>query len=131
MIDALLHLIGRIFGAGYTLMAPLSALAVSVAYYRSSPATQPVLLRLLASAHGVSIALLWSLLLFWVAQSQDAAWRLTAFECLLLLPIALIMVSLFVFRGPRKVHLLQVVNVGSLIYVALLGVFAFSDWKFF
>ena len=131
MVDALLHVIGKIFGSGYTLMVPLSALAVSVAYYRNSPTTQPVLLRLLASAHGVSIALLWSLMLFWIAQSQDVAWHLTAFECLLLLPIALIVVSFFVFQGPRKVHLLQAVNLGSLIYVGLLGVFFLSKWKFF
>jgi heme/copper-type cytochrome/quinol oxidase subunit 4 len=131
MVDALLHVIGKIFGSGYTLMVPLSALAVSVAYYRNSPTTQPVLLRLLASAHGVSIALLWSLMLFWIAQSQDAAWRLTAFECLLLLPVALIIVSFFVFQGPRKVHLLQAVNLGSLIYVGLVGAFFLSKWNFF
>ena len=131
MVDALLHVIGKIFGSGYTLMVPLSALAVSVAYYRNAPTTQPVLLRLLASAHGVSIALLWSLMLFWIAQSQDVAWHLTAFECLLLLPIALIVVSFFVFQGPRKVHLLQAVNLGSLIYVGLLGVLFLSKWKFF
>ena len=131
MVDALLHVIGKIFGSGYTLMVPLSALAVSVAYYRNSPTTQPVLLRLLASAHGVSIALLWSLMLFWIAQSQDVAWHLTAFECLLLLPIALIVVSFFVFQGPRKVHLLQAVNLGSLIYVGLLGVLFLIKWKFF
>ena len=100
-----------------------SPLAVSLAYYKSSPTTQPVLLRLLASAHGLAVTFVWALMLYWL---QYPGPGLTAFRCALLLPVVLIIASFFIFQGPRSVHFLQGVNLVSLVYIAVLGDFAFG-----
>ena len=129
MTDALLHVLAKIFGSFGSLMAPVSALAVSVAYYRSSPTTQPALLRLLASAHGLAVAFVWALMWYWV-QYPDPG-RLTAFRYLLLLPVGLMIASFFIFQGPRRVHVLQGVNLGALAYIAVLGEFALGTIRLF
>jgi hypothetical protein len=129
MQDALLHVIGLIFGSFRTLTAPVAALIVSVVYFRASPPTQPLLSRLLASAHGVAIALAYALMWLWAAVSDAALDK--AFECVLLLPVALMVTSFFIFKGPAKIHFLQLVNVGSLVYIAVLGAFVLGKWKLF
>ena len=130
MADALLHIVSAIFGSLKGLMAPLSALAVSVVYYRTSPPDQPVLLRMLASAHGLAIALLCILWVFLI-QSPRAAWHLKAFQYLCLVPVGLIVASFALFQGPRKVHLLQGVNLGSLAFVFFVGTFSLDPRPWF
>ena len=106
MVDGLLFVLAKLFGSFGTLMAPLSAIAVSVGYYRSSPPSQPLLFRLLASAHGLAVAFVWAVMLYWI---QYPGPGLTAFHYLLLLPFGLIIASLFIFQGPRRVHLGELV----------------------
>ena len=130
MAEALLHIVSGIFGSFKGLMAPLSGLAVSVVYYRSSPPNQPVLLRMLASAHGLAIAFLCILWVFLI-ESPRAAWHLKAFQYLCLVPIGLIVASFALFKGPRKVHLLQGVNLGSLAFVFFAGSFSLDTHPWF
>jgi len=129
MQDALLHVIALIFGSLKSLMTPIAALFVSVMYFRASPPTQPLPLRLIASAHGVAIALAYGLLVLWAGRPDGTLDK--AFECVLLLPVALIVTSFFVFKGPAKIHFLQLVNVGALVYLAVLGAFILGKWNFF
>jgi len=103
----------------------LLALVVSVVYYRSSPPTQPMLLRLLVSAHGVAIVCLFFIpwMVISVSDRRHYARFVTVFEYIGLVPVGLIVVSFALFRGPCKVHLLQALNLGALYYVMRLGVF--------
>jgi hypothetical protein len=71
----------------YVLLAPVLAVAVSGVYFVTSPRAQPTRDRILASAHGVAIALLY--VVAWIALlSAQSNPRLgTPFEFSLLLPL--------------------------------------------
>jgi len=94
---------------------------ISVAYYWASIPGQSVTRRALASAHGVSTALLyagaWSVYLTHHASDEWAA----AFARMALVPLALMVLSFYLFRGNRLIHLLQLPNALCLLWVWLRG----------
>ena len=107
----------------------LLAVAISVIYFRNSPRTEPLARRLLASAHGVVIAVLFiSAIAIWLSgHSQE---RLgTPFQLLLLIPLALMIASFFLFKGPKATHLLQILDVVCLLWTWFVGGMAVTgDW---
>ena len=102
--------IQSILGFAQGWLAPILAVAISIVYFRASPKTQALVLRLVASAHGVSIALLYfgALSFLWRAKADPALE--TAFFLISLIPVALIGVSFAFYRGGKLVHFLQIPN---------------------
>jgi heme/copper-type cytochrome/quinol oxidase subunit 4 len=91
-------------------------LAVSGLYFFSSPKNQPMGARLLASVHGLSIALLYiaGLLIAWNGPSVVSC---LIFIVLTAIIVALIIISFFYFQGTKSTHILQVINVLCLIWI--------------
>ena len=109
--------------------APILSLMVSVIYFRVSPSTQPLSTRLLASAHGVTIAVFYFVALGVWASGASRASYYTPFIVLSAIPLSFIGLSLFCFRGSRFVHLLQGVNLVCLLWTCFVGSMAVTgDW---
>lgn len=108
--------------AGYVGVAPLIAIGISIAYFISSSRQQTLGGRLAASSHGVAIALLYAAA--WVVllsgKSNRSLGSIYAFA--LLLPVALIVTSFFIYRGNRLIHWLQPVNLLCLLWIGFAGV---------
>jgi predicted signal transduction protein with EAL and GGDEF domain len=105
---------------------PLLAPLVSVAYYWASPAAQPFLLRLLASAHGAVLAVVYAIVIaLTVAHGANPAY-VTPFLAALGVPVVLMVTSFFVFRGRRVVHVLQLLNVVCVLLASLFGAMAIT-----
>jgi hypothetical protein len=124
-----LHILGRMLGFAEGLLAPILAFSISVIYFLQSPRTDPLSIRLLVSAHGVSIAALYigAMLVWWTGHS-DARFE-SVFIFLLVLPLVLIAVSFVFFRGNKSLHLLQALNILCLMWTAFVGGMAVTgDW---
>lgn len=118
-----------VFTWGQALIAPALAIGISVLYFRASPKTEPLAKKLLVSAHGVVIAVLYfgAMSVFWLHRSSDALGK--PFSYLLLLPLLLILTSLVMFRGRKLIHWLLLVNLACLAWTAFVGVMAVTgDW---
>jgi hypothetical protein len=105
-------------------LVPLLTAGVSIVYFLSQPrVSAPLTTRLLTSAHGFSIALLYVGL--WVLAGTPAPADPRSYLplfLLLLVPLALMVASLGWYKGRRLIHLLQLVNLACL---SVLGFFAF------
>lgn len=111
------------------MIAPALAIGISALYFTASPKTELLAKRLLVSAHGVVIALLYfgAMSVFWFHRSNDAFVK--PFTYLLLIPLLLILTSLFMFRGRKLIHWLLLVNLACLAWTAFIGVMAVTgDW---
>jgi hypothetical protein len=110
-----------LFGFAQSLLAPLLAAGVSVIYFFNSPRTQPIGHRIAASAHGLSISAIYFLAMtvFWANKAQPMYGG--PFILLLLLPILLAILSFFLYKGRKTVHLLQVVNLLCLAWTFFIG----------
>lgn len=111
------------------LMAPLLSVVISAIYYKATSTSLSKSDRILVSAHGVSIAAMYfaALSVFWADASKPS--YATPFMLSLLLPLALIVTSIFRFCGPRIVHWLQIINCICLAWVAFIGIMAVTgDW---
>jgi hypothetical protein len=110
-----------------TFIPAIVPIVSSIVYYRSSPSHQPLAERLLASAHGVSIVVLYlgAMTVFWTGHSAFAL--AVPFELACLLPVALAIVSFFIFRGSKATHLLQLLNLVCLLWVLFIGGMAVTD----
>ena len=115
------------------IVPPLLAVAISVIYFIKSPRGEPAARRLLASAHGVVIAVLYvGAISIWLSGNSQRELG-TPFLLLLLVPFASIIASFFLFRGPKLIHLLQLVNVLLLLWTGVVGGIAVTvggwDWR--
>jgi len=104
------------FGAPVLLPA-----AVSVVYFWQSPPVQSLRDRLLISAHGVLISVSYLGAMFVGARHASSELLAAPFVLLLVLAIALMQLAIRRFRGPRRVHLLQIVNVVCLGWTFFIG----------
>jgi hypothetical protein len=110
-------------------LIPLLTVSVSTIYFISQPrASAPICTRLLTSVHGLSIALIF--LVFWALATTPAARYTSPLVLLLtLVPLALFVPSLMWFKGPRLIHLFQLVNVACLSLALLYGaLFTGGPW---
>lgn len=110
--------------------AAWTATLISVAYFFAASRPQALSRRLLASAHGV-----------WIAASYGLAWLLYAnrlasdrwaalYLGLMALGLAGMVVSLLVFRGDRRVHLLLLLELPCLAWLSLRGAVVISGLVF-
>ncbi len=110
-------------------LAPLLALGISAVYFVTSPTTQIVARKLGASAHGASIAALYVGALFFSALGSSKPSYGIPFMSLLLVPVALIVLSLFLYEGRKVIHALQVVNVLCIAWTFFIGTMAITgNW---
>ena len=103
------------------MLAPVLALSVSAVYFFTSPKTEVLSKRLLASAHGLSIAALYlvAMTIFW-ANSAHPKFQVP-FLFSLAIPALLIGTSFFVYRGSKTVHFLQLLNLLCLGWTFFIG----------
>lgn len=100
-------------------LAPLAALLVSIVYFVSSPGSEPIARRFLVSAHGAVVAGMYigALLL----SNRSSPSFAEPFQLLFVLPLALIGISLALYRGTKAVHWLQGVNLLCLAWTYFIG----------
>jgi hypothetical protein len=87
--------------------------------------------RLLTAAHGLAATIL-CVGAFLVAHFDPRGYRpylAWPYAALYLLPVALVVVSLLRFRGPRVVHILQGPNLAAMLWAFFIGGMAVTgDW---
>jgi hypothetical protein len=115
------------------IVPPLLAVAISAIYFMTSPRSEPVARRLLASAHGAVIAVIYvGAISIWLSGDSQRGFG-TPFLLLLLAPLASIIASFFFYRGPKLIHLLQLVNIVLLVWTGVVGSIVVSvggwDWR--
>jgi hypothetical protein len=106
------------------------AALLSIAYFCAAAPGQTLLRRAAASAHGVTIAVLY--LAAWLIYSThhaDGAWA-APFAASMFVPLGLMVMSPFIFRGNALVHLLLLPNVFCLVWVWLRGTVVITGFVF-
>lgn len=78
------------------------SLAVSVLYFIRSDTSASLIRRIITSAHGLSIAAAFSIAFLLQPKLQADSSRVLPFMLSLLIPVALILVSLLNYPGERK-----------------------------
>lgn len=103
------------------MLAPVLALSVSAVYFFTSPKTESLSKRLLASAHGLSIAALYlaAMTIFWTNTAHPKFQIPFLFS--LVIPALLIGISFFIYRGNKTVHFLQLLNLLCLSWTFFIG----------
>jgi hypothetical protein len=110
-------------------LAPVLALLVSGAFFAASPRTQPFPTRFAASAHGLSIAALYlgALAVNVFGGSRQSLGM--PFLLLLLVPVALVAVSFFIYRGRRSLLYLHAINAVCIAWTFFIGTMAVTgEW---
>jgi hypothetical protein len=111
------------------LLAPTLPLIISILYFVASPKEEGFLARLLVSAHGASITFIFLAVLFISYFHKSNPIFGLPFMLCILLPIGLILISASRFRGPSALHLLQLINLCCLAWIAFIGLMAVTgDW---
>ena len=106
------------------------AALISVAYFLASTRAQSIVRRALASAHGVTTATLYTgAWVIYLTHHASDAWA-PVFARLTLVPLALIILSFYLFRGNRMIHLLQLPNALCLFWVWLRGTVVVTGFVF-
>ena len=103
------------------LAAPFLAGLVSFVYFVASPKSQPMRQRLLASAHGIVIVLIYALAWLFIVVGISRPSLFLPFTISLLVPGGLIVASFFMYKGPKSVHWLQVPNLACLLWTGFAG----------
>ena len=108
----------------------LVMIAISAAYFWLDGPERSRTVRLLVSIHGVSAAILFLIAMlisgFTGAQRPWAAWPYLALH---LVPVASILYAFVRFRGPKFLHLTQVVNIFCMAQTLVVGGMAVTgDW---
>jgi hypothetical protein len=111
----------KLLGYAQFFLAPLLTFAVSIIYFLFSPKSQPLLVRLLASAHGAVIAIIFFLSLTLSNLVEPSPNFGKPFFIFYLALLALIVASLFLFKGRKIIHGLQVVNLLGLVWTYFIG----------
>lgn len=115
------HLVAWLTWFGYVLGAPVLAAAVSGLYFAASPRAEPLRKRVLVSAHGAAIALLYVLAWIVLITGRSNLRLGTPFLLLLILPVLLITLSFAFYRGRKVVHWLQIINMVCLLWTGFVG----------
>ena len=113
--------VAGVLSLAFLYLAPILAVSISAVYFYTSPHTEPLFRRIVASAHGATIALLYiaSMCVYWFDLGRvDYG---SKFAILLLIPAVLIVVSFFLFRGRKSIHGLQMINFLCLIWTGYVG----------
>lgn len=110
----------------FWLLVALVPLVTSIAYFRASPATEPVAQRVAVSLHGAAVSILCiGVILIGIFGSPRPEFG-EPFRLLLGAAVALIAYSLWRFHGKRAVHFLQSINLLWLAFAYFLGSMAIT-----
>jgi hypothetical protein len=101
------------------ILPPLLTLGVSVAYFTTAPKATKPLIRALASAHGVTLSVVFGYLDVLLFSNHICKAPLQAVLLPIVLPGILVLVSFETFDGPNAIHLLQFVNLGCIVWALL------------
>ena len=101
--------------------APVMSSLVSVLYFVRSGEDVSLPRRVLTSVHGVSTAALYILAMTVAVTRHSDPILGTPFKVALLIPLALIVASFLLYRGAKRVHWLQVLNVACLAWTGFMG----------
>jgi hypothetical protein len=112
-----------LFGRASLALAPWLAVVVSMIYFWSSPSSAGVTRRLLVSAHGVVIAVLY---FFFLTNSANVIFR-PQFLLLSLVPALFVVVCRALYRGNPAVHLLQLANLACLSWTLVVALKAITN----
>jgi hypothetical protein len=113
-------LLSLLFGGAF-MLTPLFTPVVSVLYFRASPRSQRLPLRLAASAHGIAITLTFVFgIAFPYFGSPDAAFG-QPFQIACLLCVSIMLSSFFLFQGKKVFHFLQLINLLGVASTLFLG----------
>ncbi len=123
------NLIGSLLGVLFLVAAPLIAVAISVMYFLRSDSNANLLRRVISSAHGVTIAIIYAIAFAITLAGYAEPPKIIPFVVALLVPVALILISLFDYPGNSRIHRWQVLNVACLLWTWFMGSMAITgDW---
>lgn len=106
----------------------LLPLAISAVYFLRSPSNQALFQRMLVSAHGLSISVIYlsATAISWTKKADSTLGR--PFAIALVIPLVLIVIFAL-YRGRRTTHWFQVLNFVCLAWVSFVGGMAITgDW---
>lgn len=107
----------------------LLSLCIGLVYFYKSPPSQPLAQRVIISCYGVSILLIYicAWAVFVTGLSNNSL--ISPFLYTFIVPLILIVATFVLYRGPKWVHLLQIVNVIVLAWTYFIGGMAVTnDW---
>jgi hypothetical protein len=122
------HYLEAILALAQFWAAPTIMFAISIAYFQTDQKL-PVSRRILGSAHGAvgAAVFLGAIVVHWMGAARRAFD--VPYLVLIAFSAALIVASFFLFRGPRAMHLLQLVNVPCLAWTLVVGEMAVTgEW---
>lgn len=116
-------IIGFVQGA----IPALVSAAIGQVYFKKSPPSQPLGQRIAVASYGISLLAIYvgAWLIFLLGLSSSSL--LTPFVCLMLGCLALFIATFFIFKGPKWVHWLQIVNAFALVWTYFMGAMAITD----
>lgn len=110
---------------GYLLAAfmftPLLTPIASVAYFRTSPSSQQLVLRLLASAHGIVITIVFLVGAAFPTIASPSPYYGRPFQLMCFLCVVLMATSFFLYRGRKIIHWFQLLNVAGVVATLFIG----------
>lgn len=109
--------------------APIVMMLISALYFFASSRDLSLWSRLLTSAHGLVAAMLTMAAMVLYASSKSRPIYGMPFLLLYFVPLGLVVASLWAYKGPKVVHVLQGPNVGAMAWSAFTGGMAVTgDW---
>jgi hypothetical protein len=102
---------------------------ISITYFIAASPAASLRQRALTSAHGLAAALVFAgAIAVWASRRSGPAFGI-AFLVLYLVPLALVVISFAQYEGPRRMHLLQGPNLGSMACSGPIGFMASTgEW---
>ena len=108
---------------------PLVLMAVSLVYFLAAAPTMSLAERLVTSSHGAAGAFIYTVAWTIGSSGHSRSEYMAPFVCLFAVPISLVVASFPYWCGPRKVHLLQFLNLPALFLAFPIGLMAITgDW---
>jgi predicted membrane channel-forming protein YqfA (hemolysin III family) len=102
-------------------LAPIVALAISAVYFFASASSASLARRFLVSGHGALIAAIYCGAMGVALLGHSSPQLGDVFGAVLALPFALIVVSLMLYPGRKRIHFLQIPNLLCLGWTAIWG----------
>jgi hypothetical protein len=108
---------------------PLVLMAVSLVYFLSADRTMSFAERLATSSHGAAGAFIYTVAWAIGSSGYSRSEYMAPFVCLFAVPFSLVVASFPYWRGPRMIHLLQLLNLPALFLAFPIGLMAITgDW---
>src|SRR5258706_1783070 len=102
-------------------LARLVSLGISVIYYVMAPMDTPLSRRILVSAHGAAMSILYVGAMTVALLGASRPTYGTPFLVFMAIPVLFAILAMRFYQGNRMIHLLQVVNVLCLAWTGFMG----------